>query len=39
VPKKPSEDEAEALRLSLQAALDEITDRADRAVGRPPEPR
>jgi lysophospholipid acyltransferase (LPLAT)-like uncharacterized protein len=39
VPKKPSEAEAEALRLSLQAALDEITDRADLAVGRPPEPR
>lgn len=39
VPKKPSEDEAEALRLSLQAALDEITDQADLAVGRPTEPR
>ena len=36
VPKKPTEDEAEALRLSLQASLDEITDRADRAVGRAP---
>lgn len=34
VPKKPSEEEAEVLRMSLQASLDEITDRADRAVGR-----
>lgn len=34
VPKKPSEDEAEALRLSLQIALDAITDQADSAVGR-----
>lgn len=34
VPKKPDEAEFEALRLSLQAALDEITDQADMAVGR-----
>ncbi|MGR3760755.1 lysophospholipid acyltransferase family protein [Roseobacteraceae bacterium NS-SX3] len=34
VPKKPNEAEAEALRQSLEAALDEITDKADRAAGR-----
>ncbi|SFU18208.1 lysophospholipid acyltransferase family protein [Sedimentitalea nanhaiensis] len=36
VPRKASEDEIEALRLHLQAALDEITDAADvTARGRP----
>ncbi|CUH89968.1 hypothetical protein PH5382_03926 [Phaeobacter sp. CECT 5382] len=39
VPKKPSEVEAETLRISLQASLDEITDRADRHAGRPAEDR
>ncbi|MEP4037125.1 MULTISPECIES: lysophospholipid acyltransferase family protein [unclassified Pseudophaeobacter] len=34
VPKKPNENEAEALRLSLQSALNEITSQADEAVGR-----
>jgi lysophospholipid acyltransferase (LPLAT)-like uncharacterized protein len=34
VPKKPSEEEAEALRLNLQSALDAVTDLADRAVGQ-----
>lgn len=34
VPKKPDEAEFEALRLSLQNALDEITDKADAAVDR-----
>ncbi|MGR3622501.1 lysophospholipid acyltransferase family protein [Pseudophaeobacter sp.] len=39
VPKKPSEQEAETLRLSLQTALDAITDQADRAVGHSPTTR
>ncbi len=39
VPKKPTEDEAEILRLSLQSSLDEITDRADHAVGHAPTGR
>ena len=34
VPKRPNEEEAEALRLSLQSALNEITNQADEAVGR-----
>ncbi|MDE4134877.1 DUF374 domain-containing protein [Phaeobacter sp. QD34_3] len=38
VPKKPTDDEAESLRQSLEASLDEITDRADRAVGRELDP-
>lgn len=38
VPKRPSDEEAEALRQSLEASLDEITDKADRAAGRTPEP-
>ncbi len=37
VPKKPSVEEAETLRQSLEACLDEITDKADRAVGRVPD--
>lgn len=37
VPKKPTEAEIEALQSSLSAALDTITQRADRAVGRPDE--
>lgn len=37
VPKKPSEEETEALRLSIEAALDSITDEADRAAGRAPD--
>lgn len=32
VPKKPTDEEAEALRLDLQNALDQITDQADAAV-------
>lgn len=39
VPKKPSDEQSETLRLSLQASLDEITDRADRDAGRPTETR
>ncbi|AFO89879.1 DUF374 domain-containing protein [Phaeobacter inhibens] len=34
VPKKPSDEQAEKLRLRLEASLDEITDRADAAVER-----
>lgn len=34
VPKKPSDEEIETLRKSLEASLDEITDKADRAAGR-----
>lgn len=34
VPKKPDEAEFEALRRSLETSLDEITDKADAAVGR-----
>ena len=37
VPRKPSEEEAESLRLSLENALDRITDAADAAIGRPSE--
>ncbi|MCH2065591.1 MAG: DUF374 domain-containing protein [Shimia sp.] len=37
VPRKPTEDETEALRLSLQQSLDEITDAADAALGKPSE--
>ena len=33
VPKKPTDEEAETLRLDLQGALDQITDRADKATG------
>lgn len=32
VPKKPTDDEVEALRQSLEASLEEITDAADAAV-------
>lgn len=38
VPKKPTDDEAEALRQSLEKALDQITDKADQAAGRAPDP-
>ncbi|MEX5598101.1 lysophospholipid acyltransferase family protein [Pseudophaeobacter sp. C1-32P7] len=38
VPKKPTDDEAEALRQSLEQALDQITDKADQAAGRAPDP-
>ncbi|MDE4276724.1 DUF374 domain-containing protein [Phaeobacter gallaeciensis] len=38
VPKKPADDEAEALRQSLEKALDQITDKADQAAGRAPDP-
>lgn len=38
VPKKPTDDEAEALRQSLERALDQITDKADQAAGRAPDP-
>ncbi|MFV0514448.1 MAG: lysophospholipid acyltransferase family protein [Jhaorihella sp.] len=34
VPRKPAEAETEALRRKLQAALDDVTDAADRAAGR-----
>lgn len=34
VPKKPSDEEAETLRQSLEASLDAITDAADAAAGR-----
>ncbi|AHC99454.1 lysophospholipid acyltransferase family protein [Leisingera methylohalidivorans] len=37
VPKKPSDAEAESLRMSLEAALDAITDAADSAAGRDSE--
>lgn len=37
VPRKPSDEQAEALRLSIEAALDEITDAADAALGKPSE--
>lgn len=37
VPRKPSEEETEALRLSLQNKLDDLTDRADMAAGRDPD--
>ncbi|KPA23752.1 hypothetical protein shim_00250 [Shimia sp. SK013] len=37
VPRKPSEQEVEALRLSLEASLDEITDAADIKLGKPSE--
>ncbi|MFW8596359.1 lysophospholipid acyltransferase family protein [Cribrihabitans neustonicus] len=35
VPKKPSEEEVETLRQSLEASLDAVTDAADAAAGRP----
>ena len=35
----PDEAETERLRLSLQNALDAVTDEADSAAGREPEPR
>ncbi|ANP36536.1 Uncharacterized protein in bacteria [Phaeobacter gallaeciensis] len=38
VPKKPTDDEAEALRQSLETSLDQITDKADQAAGRAPDP-
>ncbi|MEX5566047.1 DUF374 domain-containing protein [Pseudophaeobacter sp. 1A16562] len=38
VPKKPTDDEAEALRQSLEQALDQITDKADQAAERVPDP-
>ncbi len=38
VPKKPTDGEAEALRQSLEKALDQITDKADQAAGRAPDP-
>ena len=34
VPRKPAPEEAEELRLSLETALNEITDASDAAVGR-----
>lgn len=34
VPKKPTEEEVETLRQSLEASLDAITDKADAAAGR-----
>jgi len=37
VPRKPSEEETENLRVKLEVALNEITDATDRAVGRSPE--
>lgn len=37
VPKKPTSEESEALRLSIEASLDWITDKADRAAGRAPQ--
>ncbi|TCL07972.1 hypothetical protein BXY66_0002 [Shimia isoporae] len=37
VPRKPSEEEMETLRLSLQRSLDEITDAADASLGKPSE--
>lgn len=37
VPKKPTDAELEALVQSLGGSLDEITDKADAAAGRPPE--
>lgn len=37
VPKKPTDEEAEALRLSIESSLDQITDAADDAAGRAPE--
>lgn len=39
VPRKASDEEIEALRLDLEAALDRITDRSDRATGRLPRER
>jgi hypothetical protein len=36
VPRKSTDAETEALRLKLEAALNDITDAADRAVGRTP---
>ncbi|MDE4305590.1 DUF374 domain-containing protein [Phaeobacter gallaeciensis] len=38
VPKKPTDGEAEALRQSLEKALDQITDKADQAAERVPDP-
>lgn len=35
VPRKMTEDQSEDLRLQLQAALDDLTDDADRLAGRP----
>lgn len=37
VPRKPSEEQVETLRLSIQDALDHITDAADAALGKPSE--
>lgn len=37
VPRKPSDEQAEALRLSIETALDDITDAADAALGKPSE--
>lgn len=37
VPRKPSDEEAEALRISIEAALDDITDAADATLGKPSE--
>lgn len=39
VPRNPDAADTEALRLDLQAALDALTDEADRAVGRQPAAR
>ncbi|NRB17579.1 MAG: DUF374 domain-containing protein [Rhodobacteraceae bacterium] len=39
VPRKPTPEQAENLRLSLEAALDRITDASDAAVGRSFTPR
>jgi hypothetical protein len=35
VPKKPSDEDFELLRQSIETSLDDITDTADRAVGQP----
>ncbi|WP_348540059.1 DUF374 domain-containing protein [Shimia sp. R11_0] len=37
VPRKPSEEQMETLRLSIESALDNITDAADTALGKPSE--
>lgn len=39
VPRKITDEETEVLRKKLEVALDEVTDAADRAVGRMPTPR
>lgn len=39
VPKKANTSEVEALRVKLDAALNDVTDDADRRVDKPPDPR